>query len=482
MEVAQGAANDGDVRSSEVGAFFAQGEGERGLLSDQQLALVAGDGDGGRVVVYLKVAPSAGAAVQRIALHGARDSAAGAAHAAFEDGVFIGSEVGRRHVDAVAAVGCGSACEGLAVDNQGHRVACAEFAADFACDRNLAHLALCGADDVVSGHRVDAQGRLGGRGRALEHVVLCGAGAIAAGASDAALDQGVRVGLELSGGHVDAVAAVGSHSAREGLAIDHQGDGIARSKLARDFARDSGGAGVALGGHDDVVARNRIDAQRGLQTGAACGHNALVALAHKGRSAHRAQAQQAPQRREGHHAQGSPGGGDLSAPQRLRDSAGVVAKQRDQARIARVLCEVFVEAAVFCLANDAVVALGHHVVVILNDHIGLGVRLKHQVQVLAHAFGLDVVGGQVAGLALARALAQLHQLVFGARLGLEHQGTCAQACALLGEEFLGVLFFAGVDDDFELLGHGVFFPKFMWRASRGAGVLERSGCAGAKWV
>jgi hypothetical protein len=125
-----------------------------------------------------------------------------------------------------------------------------------------------------------------------------------------------------------------------------------------------------------------------------------------------------------------------------------IAQQGNQALGVRILRDVFVEIAVFCLPHHRVVALGHDLVVVLNDQARLKLVFKQNVQVLAHPLDLDVLGGRVLG------ALDLLQLVLGTRLRLDAHPLPSRARALRDVDDLVVFCFAGVDDDFVLLVHG----------------------------
>ena len=66
-------------------------------------------------------------------------------------------------------------------------------------------------------------------------------------------------------------------------------------------------------------------------------------------------------------------------------------------------------------ANQCVVALGHDIVIILNDHVTLNAVLKKDVQMLANPLDLDVLGRSIF------VLADFLQLVLGTGLRLDAQ-------------------------------------------------------------
>ena len=198
--------------------------------------------------------------IDAVVLLGACGGAAAAADHPFELSVGIGQQVGRGHAHAVAAIGCGRAREGLAVDRQRNRVARSVFARDLARDRQAARV-LGSAQDVVSSQRIDRQRRLRGGVGALECVVLRRRGLVAPGGRDARLDLGVWVSLEVGHGHRHAVAAIGSHQGGVGLAVEAHAEQITRGVFARDFACHGVAGGTLLAGQQHVVPRNRVHRQ-----------------------------------------------------------------------------------------------------------------------------------------------------------------------------------------------------------------------------
>ena len=167
------------------------------------------------------------------------------------------------------------------------------------------------------------------------------------------------------------------------------------------------------------------------------------------------------QQREGDHAQRCAHGRDFCAAQRHVHRLAPLGQLGDEAGHAWVFRDVFVEEAVFCLADHAVVALGHDLVVVHDDQAGLALVFKEDVQVLANTFGLDVIGAH--GLFAANLL----QFVFGPRLRLDAHRLAFVTRALLDVDGLLVLGFACVDEDFVWFGHGVL---------RGVRLKGDSGC------
>ena len=204
--------------------------------------------------------------IKAVVLNGLGQRAAAATDAAVDLRVAVGREVGRGHVDAVAAIGCRCAAKGLVVDREGDHIACSEFASDLASDGDGAGV-FCSGDDVVRGDRVDRQRGLRDSVACFERVVLRGGGFVAAGGADATFDLGVGVCLEVRHGHGYAVAAVSGHHGSIGLAVEGQTHHVACTKLASDLAGDGVAGGALFSKCEHVVRRNRIDAECGFETG-----------------------------------------------------------------------------------------------------------------------------------------------------------------------------------------------------------------------
>ena len=388
---------------------------------------------------------------QRVALDRRSGGATGAGDAASHGGVGVLDQVIGGDGNAEGTVGRRLTGKSLAVDVQRDDIAGCVFAGHRAGDPDVAGVFGL-ANHVVGGDRVNRQAGLGQGAASLDGVVLRGRGGVAAGAGHAGLDLGVRVGLEIGHGHIDAETAVSRHRGGVGFAIEFNLHQVASRVSARDLAADLDGGRLAFGSGDDVVARDRIEGNGGFEAliaGRFTGGGA--ATRRRGDTGRTGQACCSEQRVEQHQAQRRARTGDFGAAERHVDRLCSVLQLRDQATGVGVFGDVFVEVAVFGLAHHRVVALGHDRVVVLEDQAGLGLVFEQDLQVLADTPGLDVMGRKV--------LARLDflQLVLGASHGLEtdHLATCAIA---LGDLLALVVFgVTGAYDDFEVfLGH--FFP------------------------
>ena len=385
-------------------------------------------------------------AADAVVLHGSSRRTAGTGDGGFNGGVGIGRQFAAGHRDAEGAIGVGFAGVGLAVDHDGHGVVGAEGPGDLAGDVDRAGL-LGGAQQVVTGQRVQAEGGLRGRVAALERVVLRGGGGVAVGALDHGFDLRVRISLEVAHGHGHAESSVGVDGGGIDLAIDKDFDQVASGKLPGDLALDLDRAGALLAGAQDVVARQRLQAQRGLN---AVVNRFIVVIGRQRRRPDRAgQAQRSEQRVEGQHAQRRTHARDLGAAQRYVGGCGTVHQRPHQTAGARVFGDVFVESAVLGLADHGVVALGQGLVVVLDDQVRGIAAFERDEQVLALAAYLDMVGAQ----RLLSVKSGLLQLQFHAGLGLQAHRLPFVAGALGHGGDLVVGGLAGAQNDFVLLAH-----------------------------
>ena len=260
----------------------------------------------------------------------------------------------------------------------------------------IAGAALAGAGDVDTGGGVDREalalravheGRVGAIGQRPGHAV-------------AVVAAGVRGGLAL----VDGLAAgvLDQHIERAvgaALAVDHQGAVLFGDVVA---------AGAAA-----VAARGQIAAAAGRP---------IVLVGQHRRRAHRPQQPQSAQQRKRrrHH---RPAAHHLHPAQRHRDRLAPLAELAHQTLHARVLGNVFVELPVLRTPHQRVVALGHLLVVVLDDHAGRALALKQNLQILAAAAHLHVLGRRGLGVLLL-------QLVARPGLRLDAQRLAALARAL----------------------------------------------------
>ena len=144
---------------------------------------------------------------------------------AFDLGVGVGDQVGRRDVDAVCAIRPGCARVGFVVDDEGNDVASREGAGDFAGNGDVGLPCIGGIDDVVASDGGNAERGFNGWANRridvrVDAVILHGAGGGAAGAINTAINGGIRVGQQIGGADRGAPGAVGGNGGGVGVAVD----------------------------------------------------------------------------------------------------------------------------------------------------------------------------------------------------------------------------------------------------------------------
>ena len=266
------------------------GDGGTTRQGDVQVAVEHADLCGGQVAVSIRHADAGdgllgvfghglggGHGVERrgvenhgVVLQCAGRCATSAGDAGFDLRVAVSDQVCTRNEDAEGAVCQHCAGQGCAFDCQSDGVACGELARHFAGHGDVA-CRFGAVDDVVSRHRVQADGReLASSVAVFDHVVLCGfcrllGRAAGHGGGDAGFDSGVGVGLEVGSGDSNAVHTGCVDGAAELDVVHGQGDHVARCKRTGGFTGERGAGDSAFGGVDDVVARDRVQRQSGLE-------------------------------------------------------------------------------------------------------------------------------------------------------------------------------------------------------------------------
>ena len=426
------AAGDRDASGSKVGAELAEGEGDDAFLARHERGQVAGDlhrggggvdGEGGDV-------------------DGQGDAVAGDVEHRVVGAV--GQLVSVWDLGGPVAVGVDGGGVGFAVEGERGGGTDRDFAAQlrgvvlgevvyFFID------AAVGVGVQYAGDVADDQGVVG-VGTVFVEVARCIA-ELVAGYADGGVGAGVGVGV--SGG-VDQGVGGALHQWAE----DATGDlDVVAAEVGAGLAQGKGDGGDGVGGQHRDVAGDFDGGGRGVgDHGCGCFGAAATAQAQ--------QAERTPQGADAGRCNGCAVGEHFVAAQGLCDGDAFVAEQGNEAAVGGVFSEVFVEAAVFGFANDGVVVVADDAVVVLDDDVSLFVGFEHDVQVFAHTLGFDVVRGQVVG------LVHFNHLVLHARFGFEDQWATALACALLGQVCLSGFVFAGADEYFELLGHGVFLNRW----------------------
>ena len=101
----------------------------------------------------------------------------------------------------------------------------------------------------------------------------------------------------------------------------------------------------------------------------------------------------------------------------------------------------------FGFAHHGVVTLGHDIVIVLNDQIGLRAILKDKVQVLAHTLDPHIFRGGIFF------LAHLLQLVLGTGLGFDAHGLPTITLTLGNLNNFVVFDFSSINNNFVIFRH-----------------------------
>ena len=263
---------EGDLVTNGEFAGDMAGDGDVAGVFTGANDVVSGDGvDGQRSL--RRIGRTGG--VDNVILRGGSEAAAGAGNRPFDLGVGVVEQIcGGDIVDAVAAVRIYVGGVFLAVERKRDFVASDKGASDFTGDGGGALPCFGAVDDVVAGYRIDGEcsfqaGRWCGawnrikRDVSIDAIILQRSSGSATGAVDGAVNGGVWIVDEFVSRHTNAVGAVGSRRGGVGVAVDLEGNDIARGVFAGDLTGNGDVAG-GFGYADDVVWRDFVDHQRGL--------------------------------------------------------------------------------------------------------------------------------------------------------------------------------------------------------------------------